>query len=199
MEDLETLSKLPTWVNISLGFLAALGGFEFIKWLVSLIVNWHGNKRKNSAEAKESEAIAHQQAATAGQQDADWREKELQLMTSFVNTAKEQYEDLTRRYDELKAERSQCHKDRTEMMMEMRKFETLAKDNARKIEGLQKAFNEEVAKRRAAERLYCSIETCKKRQPPLGTFSSDNDRKNSAPNKSTSKRIQKLVTIESAV
>jgi hypothetical protein len=42
---------------------------------------------------------------------------------------------------------------------------------------LQKAFTEEVARRRTVERLYCSLESCKKRQPPVGTFSAEDAEK----------------------
>ena len=185
MEEIEAATHLPIWVHVALGFLAALGGFEFIKYLLSL----RHHRKKDKAEAAEAEAVANQQAAVASQQDADWREKELQLMTSFVNTAKEQYEDLTKRYEELKEERELCHRDKAEMMMEMRKLDTIAKENSRKIEGLQNAFTEEVARRKASERLYCSLESCKKRQPPVGTFNSDEPKKKAMPRKKTTKTI----------
>ena len=31
--------QMPMWVNVFIGIAAALGGFEFIKWIVGLIVN----------------------------------------------------------------------------------------------------------------------------------------------------------------
>lgn len=163
----EAASKMPIWLNVFIGILAALGGFEFIKWVVGLIVNWRAHRRKNSAEATESEAVAHQQAATAGQQDADWRQKELELMTSFVNTAKVQYEDLTKRYEEQKLEKEEDRKIKHELRMKVAEHE-------RKIDGLQRAFTESESRRIAAERLYCAKESCKLRKPPIGTYSSDN-------------------------
>jgi hypothetical protein len=157
--------QMPMWVNVFIGIAAALGGFEFIKWIVGLIVNWRARRRKESAEAKEADAVAHQQVAAAGQQDADWRQKELELMTAFVQTAKEQYEDLTRRYDELKAEKNEDRKIKQELRLKMTEHE-------RKIDGLQRAFTESESRRIAAERLYCSVESCTKRHPPMGTYDS---------------------------
>ena len=172
MEDMmiETAgSTMPMWVNVFVGIVAALGGWEAIKYLLSL----RANRRKNKAEASEAEAMAHQQAATAGQQDADWRQKELELMTRFVETAKQQYEDLTRRYDELMREKEEDRKIKAELRQEMKKYEKESQEMTRKLEGLQKAFTEEVARRKAVERLYCSVEACRRRVPPIGEFSSD--------------------------
>lgn len=169
----EATSKLPLWANVVIGITVSFGGLEFIKYLVGLFVNWRANKRKNSAEAKESEAVAHQQVATAGQQDADWRQKELELMTSFVDTAKKQYADLTQRYEELKEEKEEDHKIKQELRKEIRALNLWKLEQERKTEGLQRAFTESESRRIAAERLYCSREECKKRKPPIGTYSSD--------------------------
>lgn len=157
--------QMPMWVNVFIGIAAALGGFEFIKWIVGLIVNWRAHRRKESAEAKEADAVAHQQVATAGQQDADWRQKELELMTAFVGTAKQQYEDLTRRYEELKAEKDEDRKIKSELRMTVAQHE-------RKIDGLQRAFTESESRRISAERYYCAVEGCTLREPPLGTYDS---------------------------
>lgn len=165
MEDLDlgmqAAGQMPMWVNVFIGIVAALGGFEFFKWIASLDI-W---RKKGKSEAKEAEAVAHQQVAAAGQQDADWRQKELELMTAFVQTAKEQYEDLTRRYDELKAEKNEDRKIKQELRLKMTEHE-------RKIDGLQRAFTESESRRIAAERLYCSVESCTKRHPPMGTYDS---------------------------
>lgn len=145
---------MPMWVNVFIGIAAALGGWEAIKYVISL----RANRRKDKAEAGQQEAIA-------GQQDADWRQKELELMTSFVNTAKEQYEDLTKRYDEMKQEKDFDRKIKQELRLKLSEHE-------RKIEGLQRAFTESETRRKAAERLYCADEKCPKRRPPLGTYDS---------------------------
>ena len=76
---MEAAKQMPMWVNVFIGIVAALGGWEAIKYLISL----RANRKKDKAEADEAAAVAHQQAATAGQTDADWRQKELELMTSF--------------------------------------------------------------------------------------------------------------------
>lgn len=38
--------------------LTALGGFELVKWIVNLIVNWRNNKRKDASEADQKEIEA---------------------------------------------------------------------------------------------------------------------------------------------
>ena len=171
MEEIgmEAAKTMPVWLDMFLAIIAALGGWEAVKYLMSL----RANRRKDKAEADEADAVAHQQAATAGERDADWRQKELELMTSFVETAKVQYDDLTRRYDELRHEKDEDRRIKAELRSELRRYEREVLENTRKIEGLQRAFTEEVARRRYVERLYCSIEKCVKRRPPLGTFSLD--------------------------
>lgn len=157
---------MPTWFQMFLALVGAIGttfgGFELVKWLLSI----RANRKKDQAEAKKEEALAKQEESHAKQDDTDWRQKELDLMTSFVNTAKEQFEDLTKRYDE-------CRKDKAEMLSAIRRFEQQEQERDRKIEGLQRAFTEEVARRKLVERFYCSNERCKVRRPPLGTYSSD--------------------------
>ena len=172
----EAGSNIPMWLNVAIGIATALGGWEAIKYLLSL----RHHRKKDKAEAQKEEALAQQEGAHAKQEDTDWREKELALMTQFVNTAKVQYEDLTHRYDDLTAryddlakERKECHTDKAQMQSAMRRFAKQVEEQERKMEGLQKAFTEEVARRQAVERFYCSIEECKKRRPPLGTYSAE--------------------------
>lgn len=160
---------IPMWVNVFVGVVGALGGWEATRYILSL----RANRRKDKAEACEAEAMAHQQAATAGQQDADWRQKELELMTRFVETAKQQYDDLTRRYDELMKEKEEDRKIKTQLRQEMKRYVQESQEMTRKLEGLQRAFTEEVSRRKAVERLYCSVETCRRRIPPVGEFSLD--------------------------
>lgn len=164
--------QMPMWVNVFIGIAAALGGFEFIEWIVGLIVNWRARRRKESAEAKEADAVAHQQVATAGQQDADWRQKELELMTAFVDTAKQQYEDLTHRYEELKAEKEEDRKIKQDLRREVNALNIRLAENERKTDGLQRAFTESESRRIAAERYYCAVEGCTLREPPIGTYDS---------------------------
>lgn len=176
MEDFDTAvqaaNQIPMWVNVFIGIVTALGGWEAIKYLISL----RSNKRKDKAEADEAAAVAHQQAATAGQSDADWRQKELELMTSFVDTAKKQYEDLTHRYDDLKAEKEEDRKIKLELRKEIGEMRLVQAEQERKVTGLQRAFTESESRRREAERLYCSIEECAMRRPPIGTYNSDTDK-----------------------
>ena len=172
MEEMEigmAMSKLPLWME----FLLALGGLEFLKWAAHHIANWRSERRKNSAEAKQEEAVAHQQVATAGQQDADWRQKELELMTQFVDTAKAQFEDMKQRYSDLKAEKEEDRQIKEDLRRKIAGFEIWKAEQQRKTDGLQKAFTESEARRREAERLYCSVANCAVRVPPIGTYTTD--------------------------
>lgn len=164
MEEIgmEAAKTMPVWLDMFLAIVAALGGWEAVKYLLSL----RANRRKDKAEADEADAVAHQQAATAGEMDAAWRKNELDLLNSFVETAKVQYNDLLK-------EKEEDRRIKAELRSELRRYEHEVLENTRKIEGLQRAFTEEIARRRSLERLYCSNETCKRRQPPLGTFSLD--------------------------
>lgn len=165
MEDLGIqAAQMPMWLNVFIGIATAFGGIELIKWIASFDIF----RRKGKAEAKEADAVAHQQAATAGQQDADWRQKELDLMTSIVDTTQKQYEDLKGKYDELKSEKDEDRKIKSELRMKLSEHE-------RKLDGLQRAFTESESRRRSAERLYCSVESCPSRHPPLGTYDSTKD------------------------
>ena len=150
----ETLITMPTWLNMTLAIATAFGGIELLKWLASL----RAHRRRDRAQAKQEEA-------SAAQSDTDWRQKELELMTSFVNTAKGQYDDLTRRYDDLKGEKEEDRRIKQELRLKVSEHE-------RKIDGLQRAFTESESRRIAAERLYCSVESCTNRRPPIGTYDS---------------------------
>ena len=152
----ETMITMPMWLNMALAVLTALGGIELVKYLLSL----RANRRKDKAEAGQQEAIA-------GQQDADLRKKEFDLMNQFVATAKQQFEDLKHRYDTLLAEKDDDRKIKSELRLTVAEHE-------RKIDGLQRAFTESESRRRAAERLYCAVEECPQRKPPLGTYDSAN-------------------------
>ena len=157
---------MPMWVNVFVGIVAALGGWEAIKYILSL----RANRRKNKAEASEAEAMAHQQAATAGQQDADWRQKELELMTQFVETAKAQYEDLTKRYEDLKAEKEEDRSIKAALRREVNELKMEQTEQWRIITGIQKEWNRLVAQKKDAERHYCADEKCTKRKPRLGEY-----------------------------
>ncbi len=146
---------MPLWINVALAILAALGGLELVKYLISL----RANRRKDKAQAAQEEA-------SAGTQDAEWRKNELELMNQFVETAKQQFEDLKQRYDTLLEEKKEDRKLKQEYRLQLAEHE-------RKIEGLQRAFSESETRRKRSERLYCSEENCVKRKPPLGTYDSE--------------------------
>ena len=156
MEEMQTL---PMWVNVFIGIAAALGGWEAIKYLISL----RANRRKDSAQAKQEEA-------TAGQQDADLRQKELELLNQIVETTKSQYGELKQRYDELLVERKADREEMDELRREVAELRVSLAEQERKTAGLQRAFTESETKRLEAERYFCAFESCTKRQPPFGTY-----------------------------
>lgn len=142
MEDKTSFIEV---LNLAISFLLALGGLEFIKYLVSL----RSNRRKEAAQAKQEEAVA-------GQNDAELRQKELDLLNGIITTTKEQFEELKTKYDDLaKQAKADAY---------------LIAQNDRRIRGLERAFQKEVAKKKNAELHYCGDESCTKRQPEMGQY-----------------------------
>ena len=154
MEEMQTM---PMWVNVFIGIAAALGGFELIKYLLSL----RANRRKDKAQAKQEEA-------TAGQQDADLRQKELDLLNQIVETTKQQYGELKQRYDELLKERKADREEMDALRKEVAELKLVIAEQERKTNGLQRAFTESEGRRMEAERLYCADESCPQRKKHAG-------------------------------
>lgn len=147
------------WLKLVLAVIAGLGGgtviLEIFKYLVSLPFH----RRKDKAEAKKEEA-------TAGQQDAELREKEITVLNKIVEAAKEQLDEFKQANVALKAEKEEDRRIKSELRMELAKVK-------RQCNGVQTTLSAEIAARRAAERLYCDNETCTLRHPPKGTYHSD--------------------------
>lgn len=156
---MEELSKMPIWLDMFIGVIAAIGGLEGLKYLLSL----RAHRDKDNAEA-------HSAAAEAGQSDADWRQKEFQLMTSIVETTKHQYEEVSQ---QLQQERKRAEDEKNEDRKIKSKLRVAVAELERKVDGLQRAFTESESRRKNAERFFCSKETCKQRIPPLGKYTSD--------------------------
>lgn len=150
---MEAMNNLPMWLNVFLGIVAALGGWEGFKYLLSL----RANRRKNKAEAGQQEAIA-------GQQDAELRQKELDLLNQIVATTKTQYGELKQRYDELLAERKEDRIEMDSLRREVAELKVALAEQDRKTAGLQRAFTESESKRAEAERYFCAMASCTSRQ-----------------------------------
>lgn len=132
----------------AVALLVALGGFEFIKYLLSL----KSHKKKEEMQAKQEEAVA-------GQNDADLRQKELDLLNGIISTTKAQFEELRAKYEELlKQSREDAYK---------------ISQNDRRIRGLERAFQKEVIKKKQAELHYCGDESCPNRKPKMGDYQTD--------------------------
>ena len=160
---MQTASHIPMWLQMAVGMaggmITALGGWEAIKYLLSL----RANRRKDKAEAGQQEAIA-------GQQDAELRQKELDLLNQIVETTKAQYGELKQRYDELLVERKADREEMDALRKEVAELKLQLAEQERKTAGLQRAFTESETKRLEAERYFCASESCTKRQPPFGTY-----------------------------
>ena len=139
-------------IGNAIALLVALGGFEFIKYIISFAAH----RRKENAQAKQEESIA-------GQNDADLRQKELDLMNGIIATTKAQYDDLRANYDDIRANYD-------ELVKQAKMDAYNIAQNDRRIRGLENAFRREVAKKMEAERHYCGDVNCTKRQPALGTY-----------------------------
>lgn len=139
-------------IGNAIALLVALGGFEFIKYIISFAAH----RRKENAQAKQEESIA-------GQNDADLRQKELDLMNGIIATTKSQYDDLRANYDDIRANYD-------ELVKQAKMDAYNIAQNDRRIRGLENAFKREVAKKMEAERHYCGDINCTKRQPVLGTY-----------------------------
>lgn len=159
---MEEMNALPMWLNVFLGIAAALGGWEAIKYLLSL----RANRRKDKAEAAQGEALA-------GQQDAELRQKELDLLNQIVETTKSQYGELKQRYDELLVERKADREEMDALRKEVAELKLQLAEQERKTNGLQRAFTEAETKRLNAERYYCGIVDCGQRVPPIGEYNPD--------------------------
>lgn len=149
---MDQMIHMPSWVTIVLAILSALGGFEFIKWLINI----RSNKRK-------SDAVASQENAKAGQEDVLLRRQEYELLTSMLDTNKAQYLALKQDYDEIRSERIEQKKEIAALRMSLSKTERI-------VFGLQKAMKLEVSKKKDAEMHYCCVEGCENRKPKIGEY-----------------------------
>lgn len=159
---MQTASRLPMWLDVFIGIVTALGGWEAIKYLLSL----RANRRKDKAAAAQGEALA-------GQSDADLRQKELALLNDIVETTKQQYGELKQRYDELLLERKADRAEMDALRKEVAELKLQLTEQGRKTAGLQRAFTESETKRLEAERLYCAVADCTQRVPPIGTYGNE--------------------------
>ena len=167
MEEIDVVqaaqSALPMWLNVFLGIVGAVGGLEFVKWIASFDI-W---RKKGKAEAKKEEAQAKQEDNTAAQQHAD-------LVSTQIETSKQMLEQMKQHNEYQAALLKSYEQEKLEDRRIKQELRLEVTDLKRQVTGLQDAFTKEVSARRSAERLYCSLESCKRRKPPIGTYSADN-------------------------
>lgn len=163
MGEMEAVTgALPMWLNIFLAIVAGLGGWEAIKYLISL----GANRRKDKAEAQQEEAHAKQEETTAQQQQAELVRHQIETSNQMLEQMKLQNAYLGEQISVYQQEKVEDRKLKKEYRFRIEELE-------RKTDGLQLAFNREVAKKRDAERHYCATEKCQHRVPKMGDYATD--------------------------
>ena len=160
---MEELNTLPMWVNVFIGIVAALGGWEAIKYLISL----GANRRKDKAEAQTEEAHAKQEEVTAAQQQAELVRHQIETSNQMLEQMKQQNSYLGEQIAVYQQEKNEDRQLKKEYRYRIEELE-------RVTGGLKKAFAEVVAKKADAERHYCAVENCMSRVPKMGDYATDN-------------------------
>lgn len=157
MEELgmEAVNSMPLWVNVFLAIVAGLGGWEAIKYLISL----GANRRKDKAEAAQEETTAAQQQA--------------ELVRHQIETSNQMLEQMKQHNAYLGEQISTYQQEKIEDRKLKQEYRYRIEELERKTDGLQTAFNREVAKKRDAERHYCATEKCQHRVPKMGDYATD--------------------------
>lgn len=93
-------------VGVAVTVLTALGGFEFIKWLVNWFTNRKNNKRENDASADDSEFSVLRKQIEFLQEQLLNKEKRFAAQTDALRDATRKELELTREVTMLKTERS---------------------------------------------------------------------------------------------
>ena len=148
--------NMPVWAQLAI----ALGGIELLKWLYEITFHRKSNHKRADAEA-------NQITAEANQADVDYRQKEMELISQQIDFNKNQLAGLREEYHELLEEKKA-------IKAQYKSVKVNYSELARKVDGLQKAFNEafatEVAKKKEAEYNICYKDNCKMREPKRGTY-----------------------------
>ena len=93
-------------VGVAVTVLTALGGFEFIKWLVNWFANRKNNKRENDASADDSEFSVLRKQIEFLQEQLLKKEERFAAQTDALRDATRKELELTREVTMLKTERS---------------------------------------------------------------------------------------------
>lgn len=157
MEELgmEAVNTMPLWVNVFLAIVAGLGGWEAIKYLISL----GANRRKDKAEAQQEETTAAQQQA--------------ELVRHQIETSNQMLEQMKMQNAYLGEQIAAYQQEKVEDRQLKKEYRYRIEELERKTDGLQAAFSREVTKKRDAERHYCAVENCTKRIPKMGEYSTE--------------------------
>jgi hypothetical protein len=152
---MEQMSPTAQILSMVASIIVALGGIELVKFLFNL--RYH--RRASSAQADQEETTAEQKAA-------DLRRHELETANQMLAQVKEQNAYLGEQIKEYNRDKEEDRRLKSEMRYEIAELK-------RKTAGLQDEFTKSETRRKQAERYYCAVESCKRRRPPLGTYSSD--------------------------
>lgn len=158
--DLEFLNG--EWIA-ALGSLVgggALGG------LVSAVVNHKENRRIKRSEATRSEAEALREDASAATEMMGVLERTVEHMERMNSYNEANSNNLLKMVRDRDADNGRLKRD-LELLQLQR-----AEDH-RRITGLEKTVERELAWRRESDYFYCSVKVCAGRKPPLGTLKRD--------------------------
>lgn len=136
--------------------LVALGGFEFVKFLV----NRKAHKKQAQAEADKTEEEVH---------------------SAFVDTVGDQYkflqemiQGLQKQNNNLMEENESMRKEMSALKDKVNAFENGVRDVARDFNSYHKETKRVIAlmtsRKNVAEMHYCSVEKCASRRPPMGQY-----------------------------
>ncbi len=135
----------------------ALGG------LISAVINRKENKRIKRSEAVQHEAAAKKEDASAATEMMGLLERtvaHMERMNDYNKTNAESLLQVVRERDQLN--------NRLEKDLELLQLQRT--EDHRRITGLEKTVERELAWRRDGDLHYCVVEDCEWRVPPMGTM-----------------------------
>ncbi len=142
----------------------ALGG------LVSTIINRKENKRIKKSEAVKSEAEAKKEDVSAAVEMMGLLERTVAHMERMNDYNKTNSEELLKLLRDKDGTNEKLRKD-------IKLLQLQRTEDHRRITGLEKAFDRELGWRKDGDYHYCRVKNCEKRDPPLGTFKRETQKK----------------------
>lgn len=98
--------EVTSVIGLATAMVTALGGFEFVKWLVNWFTNRKNNKREDDASADDSEFSVLRKQIEFLQEQLLKKEERFAAQTDALRDATRKELELTREVTMLKTERS---------------------------------------------------------------------------------------------